>query len=275
MLSILLISFREFLEAWLLVGLFLGLSKQLQLGRTREIFAAVALGMVISLAIPSIVFFAGGHLRALWSDTNVDLIQGIVMVFIAGVIAVVALSLHRLASHKRRAIVEKIKDDLRLRKFNTALFIIITLCIIREGLEVGLFSLSVVLVLPAHTLFLGLIIGFLCAACIGVLVMFASKLVSVRRIYMIVEYGLMFVGAALFKNGLSHIFLAGFNIDLGTIVPLSLPLPNSETSIIGHIFNNLFGIEADMSLVKILILAGYIGLVYYFVFSKRSQSKNS
>ncbi|MBI4226387.1 hypothetical protein HY612_04725, partial [Candidatus Roizmanbacteria bacterium] len=49
MLTTLVISLREFLEVFLIIGVFLGISKKLKLKREREIIFASLLGVIISL----------------------------------------------------------------------------------------------------------------------------------------------------------------------------------------------------------------------------------
>ncbi|MDO8499832.1 MAG: FTR1 family protein [bacterium] len=274
MVSILFITFREFLEAWLIVGLFLGLSKQLQLGRGREMWMAVVAGMFIAIIIPVMVFVFGGRIRGLWDEGNVDFVQGCLMVIASIAIATVALSLHSFFKKDQALSLQKARGLILEKKFDIALCIAIILSIVREGLEVGLFALSIVLVTPTPVLFGGLTTGFMAAGLVGIITMLAYERLPIKRILTTTEYGIMFVGAAMFKNGVSKFLKAGWQVDLSEYLSIPLKfLPDREGNVIGHLLNSVFGVEVDFSVAKMLLLLSYIGIVYYFVFWKPRQSK--
>lgn len=267
------ITFREFFEAWLIVGLFIGIAKSLNLGRGRDMLKAVLLGMVIAIIIPSVVFLAGDSLQRIWTEEKVELTEGVLMIVASLMIGIVSLYLHKFFSVKRQAVIKQATEKLQTNVFDRALFTIIVISIVREGLEIGLFALSISLVTPVKTLFLGLGVGFALASVVGIFAMLAYKRLPIKKIYAVTEIGILFVGAALFKNGISEILEVIWHIDTSKILPLPLSFMPSHESLLGHFLNTIFGIEREFSLAKLLLITLYFGAVYYFVFHRAKQKK--
>lgn len=51
------ITFREFLEAFLIIGVFLGMSKKLHLKKEIEITLAAGIGFAISISLAIVTYF--------------------------------------------------------------------------------------------------------------------------------------------------------------------------------------------------------------------------
>ncbi len=68
------IGFREFLEAFLIVGIFLGVSKKMALKKEMEIGLAAGVGLVLALLLNIGVFFLGAHTQSMVTEHNADAI---------------------------------------------------------------------------------------------------------------------------------------------------------------------------------------------------------
>ena len=101
MLTTLVVSLREFLEVFLIIGVFLGISRKLKLKREREILFASLLGISISFIIPISVFLLGDKARLILSEKNTELLEGYLMIFSGFFIAYVVFSLHNFFALKR------------------------------------------------------------------------------------------------------------------------------------------------------------------------------
>ncbi|MDP1688665.1 MAG: FTR1 family protein [bacterium] len=271
MITIIFITFREFFEAWLIIGLFLGLSEKLKLGRRREIISAILIGMVIALFIPIVVFTYGGELLSFWSEANVDALQGIIMIISSLALGILALSLHKMLKHNHQSVIQHAQEVDAERKFDTALFAAVSLSIIREGFELSLFAISVVLVTTIIEIFIGLAIGFMMATLFGLLAMFIYEHLPIKKIFYFTEISIMFIGAALFKNGTAKFMETVFQVDISNYISIPLKfLPNTEDNIFGHLINSLIGIDSEFSVLKLLLLTFYILVIYNLVFVKHN-----
>src|SRR6266581_531975 len=93
------IAFREFLEAFLLIGIFIGIDRKFKLGKQREILLAATLGIVISLLLPVVVFLFANEAKSVVTEKNSDLLEGYLLTFSGFFLAYVVFSLHRSLQH--------------------------------------------------------------------------------------------------------------------------------------------------------------------------------
>src|SRR3989344_5003562 len=101
MLTTLVISLREFLEVFLIIGVFLGISKKLKIKREKEIILASGIGIIISFLLPISVFLLGDKTRSVLTEKNAELLEGYLMVFSGFFLAYVIFSLHSFFVLKR------------------------------------------------------------------------------------------------------------------------------------------------------------------------------
>jgi high-affinity iron transporter len=273
MFSTLLIAFREFLEAFLIIGMFLGISRQLALKKEKEIYLAAVLGVVVSLLLPILVYMAGARVRTFFTEQQVDLVQGYLMIFSGCFIAYVIFSLHRLFQHQRDRQLAEARQALSGRKFDVSLFFTVLFFIVREGFEVALFTATISLLNVFINNLIGLLLGFVLSALLGALTYLAYIKVPLNKIFKYTEYLILGLGAALVKNGLTKLLENGLHIDLGNILPLHLSfLPSAEDSFLGHALNNLIGLESELSVVKIAVMALYVAIVWQIMNQKHPEA---
>ncbi len=254
MLPTALIAFREFFEAFLIIGIFLGLSKQLQLKKELEILLASGLGILLSVALAVGTFLIGDSARNYLSETGAELLGGYVMLVSGIFIAYVVYSLHKVMGKAHQAAVARAKQKLSQEAFDIALFFTIVALILREGFEVALFTASVSLFADFLSNVYGLMLGFAGAAITGTLVYLAYAKLPIKKIFTVTEYAIVGLGAVMFAGGLTKVMEGQFGITLSNV----MKIPVGEG----------FGI------IPVVIALLYVCLVYVFLMKKRNAKQS-
>lgn len=275
MFTTLMISLREFLEVFLIIGVFLGISKKLRLKREKEILIASFVGIIISFLLPITVFLYGDRARLILNEENADLLGSYLMVFSGFFIAYVVFSLHKTFALRRSRSLIQAHQKLQQNVFDISLFFTIVFFVIREGFEIALFTATTSLFSRFVENLAGLFIGFTVSSFLGILTFVSYMKFSIGKVFKVTEYLIILLGASFVKNGVSELVWQYFHINLSSIIPVNLYFIPSSSSYIGHLLNNLFGIEQSMSLVKILIMAGYMSLVSLLFLRKRTARTES
>lgn len=250
-----LIVFREFLEAFLLAGVFLGMSKQLKLKKEFEILLALGIGVSVSILLATGIFFFGDSARAILTEANAELLEGYLMLFSGAFIAYVVFALHRAMGKAKMDAVQMAKDVLKATAFDMSFFFLIIFLILREGFEIALFTASVSLFSDFATNMLGLFIGFSAAAVVGVGFYFFYTKIPLNKIFTATEYAIIALGAVFTSNGIMKMLEVQFGFQPSDF--LAVPLPFLESSI---------------SLLSPLLMLAYAGAVYYLFLRKKPTS---
>ena len=269
MLTTLVISLREFLEVFIIIGVFLGISKKLKLKREKEIILASAIGIVISFILPVSVFLLGDKARLILSEKNTELLEGYLMIFSGFFIAYVVFSLHNFFVLKRSKHLIVAHQKLQQNIFDISLFLTIVFFIIREGFEIALFTATTSLFSKFIENLAGLTIGFLASSTMGILTFLAYVKFPIGRVFKLTEYLIVILGAAFVKNGLTELFEIYFDFHLSTLFPINLNFLPAKSSFIGHMVKNIFGLEQNFSLAKLTIMSLYILFIYLMFLRKK------
>lgn len=262
MISTLIISLREFLEVFLIIGVFLGISRKLQLKREKEIILASVLGISISLILPLIVFLLGEKAGTIFTEHNSELLEGYLMVFSGFFIAYVVFSLHNFFVIKRSRMVINAHQKLQKNIFDLSLFFTIVFFIIREGFEIALFTATTSLFSKFMENITGLILGFTISAIFGFMTFFAYLKFPISKIYKFTEYLIVLLGASFVTNGLNELAEVYLDVHLSRVLPLKLSFLPTTSTFIGHLIKSMTGLEQNFSLVKLSIMIIYITSIY-------------
>jgi high-affinity iron transporter len=270
-----LISFREFLEAFLIVGVFLGISKKLNLKKEFEISIAAIVGIMISLFMAAGTYAFGDRARGVLTEKNAELLESYLMIFSGFFLAYVILSLHSIIHRSHAGTLIKAHKKLQENVFDVSLFMTIVFLVVREGFEIALFTASTSLFSAFMQNFIGLMAGFAAATVIGMGTFLAYIKFPLSKVFKATEYMIVLLGAALVQKGLTELLEHGYNIHLDRMFALPFGFLPAKSTFIGHFISSFTGIDQKFSLVRLAIMAGYVGIVYLLFIRQNKSSVKS
>lgn len=271
MLTTLVIAFREFLEAFLIVGIFLGISRKLKLKKEIEIGLAAAIGIAIALLLSGVTYTLGDAARAILTEQRAELLGNYLLLFSGFFLAYVVLSLHNRISQNKKDIIKKASEKLKKQVFDFSLFTTVIFLVSREGFEIALFTASTSLFAQFFQNFLGLLIGLTIASIVGGFTFAAYVKFPIRKVFKYTEYMIILLGASMVQVGITELLQHQFNFHLANIASFGISFLPSETSMVGHFIRSFAGIDNEFSLPRLLIMLFYIAVIYMF-FSKRKAA---
>src|SRR3989338_110024 len=251
MLTTAIIAFREFLEAFLIVGVFLGVSRSLNLKREFEILLAAAVGIALSLLGTTGMYVFGDYARAILTEEKADFLESYLLVFSGLFIAYVVFSLHGMMNKNRAQQLNAAKEHLKGGAFKISLFLTVLFLVIREGFEIALFTARVS-----------------AASGFGLLTYLAYTHFPIEKIFRATEYAIILLGAALTQNGITKLFETHFAVRLSDMASFNFQFLPDEDSFLVHVLQGIFGVDQEFSLVRLVIMLAYVALIY-IVFMKK------
>jgi len=264
-----LIAFREFFEAFLIVGVFLGISSKLGLKREKDILLAAFVGFLFSFILSILVYIFADFSREVLNHENAELLESYLMIFSGIFIAYVVFSLHGVLSKSKGGKLLKAHKVLESREFDLSLFFMIAMLVGREGFEIALFTATTSLFAGFTQNLLGLFIGFVGAGVIGSLSYLSYLRFPISKVFRVTEYMIILLGAALVQNGLTELIQQSFNIRLKDILQLPLGFLPDHHTVIGHLLQMYTGIDNELSLPRLTIMLIYITAVYFLFLHKK------
>lgn len=258
-----LITFREVLEAALVVGIVLGYLARTGLTRHRGVvFAGIAAGVAASgLGAFLFVRLAGG-----FEGRAEQLFEGITMLVGAALLTTMILWMMR----QRQVAAElEAKVAASLRGPNRAsLFALVFVAILREGIETVLFLSAARIASPGNNL-VGALLGLIVAIVLGFALFVGSLKVSLRSFFAVTNILLILFAAGLIGMGVHEFQEAGvLPTVVGYVWNINPPAPDGgpypalhEKGAVGSILRGLFGFNGDPSLLEVVAYGGYLATV--------------
>ncbi|GER71374.1 hypothetical protein BpJC7_26770 [Weizmannia acidilactici] len=193
MIGSLFISFREGLEAALVIGIILTqLVRIRRKGMIKYVYIGVVLGFITSVAGGMISFTEAKAAE----ESSEDIFEGVMMLISAGLIAYFILWLHR--NHDASSsVVKKVSQSTNA----ISLLVLSFLSVFREGMELVAFNLTKITE-NAYTVAIGSTIGIILAIFIAIVVFKTSIKLNLSLVFKTLGVFLILVGGGLFKEGL-------------------------------------------------------------------------
>lgn len=195
--DILLISFRESFEAWLIVGIiitYLKTSGRLRL--LRPAYFGALFGISASLFLGTTIFSEAARL----SSRSKDIFEATMMILAAGLVGYFVVWM----SHQNQTVANQVKTQVEKRTTWIEIFLLSLLSVLREGVELTVFILTKVSITPGKIIFAascGLLVSLLAAY----VVFLVASHYLLKYIFKLLGILLIFLGAEMFGEGLSKI----------------------------------------------------------------------
>jgi high-affinity iron transporter len=252
MLAAALITFREGLEAALIVGIVLGyLKKTGHMDRQQGVWWGVVVAVAASLAAALGLQAVGAR----FEGRAEEVFEGMTMLLAAGVLTWMVFWMQAQGRRIKGQLEEEVRQAVAAEQ-SWALFSLAFLAVVREGIETVLFlSAAVFASSPVQTLTGGLV-GLAAAVVVGWLLFAASVRLDVRRFFRVTGVLLIVFAAGLVAHGVHEFQEAGLLPILTEHVWDINPILN-EKSTLGSILTSLFGYNGNPSLIEVLSYVGY------------------
>ena len=268
------ITFRETLEAALVVGIALSyLARTKQTRYNRVVYSGVLAGAVASV-IAAVLFdrLAGG-----FSGRAEEIFEGITM--LVGALLLTTMILWML---RQRHVAQELENRVaaEVAQANVwGLFGLLAVSVLREGIETVIF-LSAAAAGSSGSSLSGAVVGIVAAVALGIAMFAGARRISLKAFFTVTSILLILFAAGLVAQGVHELQEAHilpvlvehvWNLNPELNVDGSFPLLH-ESGELGSLLKSLFGYNGNPSLLEVLSYGAYLAAV---LFAWRSPSKDA
>jgi high-affinity iron transporter len=272
MLPALLITFREVLEAALIVATILGILTKL--GHHQSIKTVWT--ATISALLVSVLLLAGGSLLGLkiqeLFEAQEALFEGIVMIISAFFITWAVFFLHKTFGHYKLQLLQQVRQTMELNQ-KRGIFLLVFTAVFREGFEIILFLSTMFFSSRPIDILNGFILGAMIATIIAILLFKTTIKLPVFYAFRITSLLLILFAAGLLAHGYHELTEAGVISEIGFLPTLTFSFLPEKTSVLGSTIRAVFGLAKQMHTVEFILWSGYTLIMTWIVFLKPSLKK--
>ena len=248
------LALREGLEAALLIGLLLGTLKKL--GHT-EYQGMIWFGAGLAIIVSGAAGYLSNVLGASFEGRNEEIFEGITMLLAAGLLTWVILWMRTQSRGINERLAANIKEVVSNQN-QFALFSLTFIAVIREGIELALFLVTVSLDIDGREVLLGASLGLAAVTVVAFLSFKSLIRLNISRFFQVTSIILVLFAAGLVAHGVHE-----FN-EVGFIPPVIEHLWDinhiiDEKSPSGELLKALFGYNGNPSLTEM------VAYIMYFV----------
>ena len=252
MLSSLLITLREGLEAALIVGIILAyLVRTNNRAAFKSVWLGVGLAVLASLGAGVAIYVTAGEL----SGRAEEVFEGLAMFLAAGILTWMIFWMSRQARHIKGQLESGVRKAV-LQNGKWALFLLAFIAVLREGIELALFLTAAVFATDAPQTLIGSALGLGTSALLGWSLVATTMRLDLRRFFQVTGILLILFAAGLVAHGVHELNEVGWIPaviehvwDTNAIL--------SDTSLLGEVLKTLLGYNGNPSLTEVLAYAAY------------------
>src|SRR3989338_10099731 len=266
MIASFIITFRETLEAALVVGIILSfLARTKQAKYNNVVYVGIASGLIASI-IGALIFvnIAGG-----FEGKAENIFEGVTMLFGSVLLTTMILWMMK-QRHIALEIEKKVEKEVK-ETHKLGLFLLVFIAVLREGIETVIF-LGASNFASNEGSIIGGLAGIAIAIFLGYLIFVSSMKISIKKFFVITNVILILFAAGLVAHGVHEFQEAGIipalieeAWNINPAAPLAekgiYPLLH-ENGNIGSILKGLFGYNGNPALIEILAYLAYLAFVF-------------
>ncbi|HFD39722.1 MAG TPA: hypothetical protein ENJ31_07755 [Anaerolineae bacterium] len=247
-----LLTFREGLEAALLLSIVFGVLHRL--GRSEQgwvVWLGAGLAGLVSLIVGLSLYALG----VAFEGQAERVFEGTTMLLAAGVLTWMIFWMAR----QGRAIQDRLEQDVHRASHSGgqwALFSLAFIAVLREGIELALFLTAAAFSSTAGAVLVGGLIGLGATVAVGWLLFTTTRRLNVRTFFRLTSVLLIFFAAGLVAHGVHEFNEAGLIPPIIEHVWDLNPVLN-EDSVLGQALTALFGYNGNPSLTEVAAYIGY------------------
>jgi high-affinity iron transporter len=246
-----LVTFRESLEAALIVGIVMAFLKR---NHKTSSYPLVLTAIAAALGFSFFGAYGFSFIEGGFTGVNEQIFEGTVMWIAAGLLTYMIVWLYR-QKNMRHKLEQKLMEHAETIK-KMSLFSLVFFAVFREGIETVLF-MNAIRFSAGHVALWGVFLGFLAAVVTGYMLFVLEVKLPMKRFFQFSGALLILFAAGLFAHGFHEFEEAG-------LVPMivehlyDINFLLDEESYLGEVMKGIFGYNANPSLGEFTIYLTYL-----------------
>ena len=271
MLPSFLITFREVIEASLIVATILGILIKLKHKKSvKTVWYATSFAIILSVILLGAGALFGIKVQELYSGKIEEAIEGVFMITSAVFITWAVFFLHKYFARYKVLLIKKIKKSLEGNE-QKGLFALVFTAVFREGFEIVLFLSTIYFSSNPQSIFIGFSGGVVAGLLVSFALFGATLKLPVYLAFRTTSALLILFAAGLLARGVHEFAEAGVIPELSKFSFNFLP---NASSFSGQMLKAIFGITQHMDIGQILIYTAYVAFMTYWVFIRENSKVN-
>jgi len=263
-----LITFREVIEASLIVATILGILLRFdQFKSVKTVWIAT-----FSATLLSVVILIGGALLGVrvqeLYEQHEAAIEGILMITSAIFITWAIFFLHTYFTQYKVNLLRKVKNTIEENK-ESGIFILTFTAVFREGIEIVLFLSTIYLADNPFAIFLGFIGGLFSGLVLAFTLFRSTIKIQVRYAFQVSSVLLILFAGGLIIRGIHEFNEIGMIPELSTY---TIPFIPSAGTFMSEMVKAIFGITQRMNYVQLITYFLYITGMHWYVFFRKTNT---
>lgn len=262
MLPAFLITFREVIEASLIVATILGiLTKVNQAKGIRTVWFATTCAALTSILLLVAGSVFGFQVQKIYTGKVEELIEGILMVTSAVFITWAVFFLHKYFSRYKVKLLQKVQAKVEQEE-QKGLFVLAFTAVFREGIEIVLFLTTIYFSSSPQQVFTGFSAGLVGGLLVSLALFGATLRLPVYYAFRVTSGLLILFAAGLLARGVHEFAEAGMIPEFSRI---SLPLL-PHNSFYADMMTAVFGVTKRMDMLQISLYVLYTSVMVWYVY---------
>ncbi len=272
MLPSFLITFREVIEASLIVATILGILVKINQQKSiKTVWLATAAAALTSIILLGFGSLFGIEVQKLYSGKIEEFTEGTLMITSALFITFAVFFLHKYFSNYKVKLLQKVKNTVESQE-QKGLFILVFTAVFREGFEIVLFLSTVYFSSNPERIFSGFIGGVAAGLVVSFALFTATLRLPIFYAFKTTSILLILFAAGLLARGVHEFAEVGF---IPETTSFSIPFFPSTQTIFGNIIHSVFGVTQHMDILQIVFYFSYSAAMVWYVFFRKKHSINA
>jgi len=250
-----LITIREGLEAFLIVGILLGYLTKIK--RT-QFKTHIWIGTAVALFVSILLAFLFQYMAFQFEGTSAEIFEAVVALLAVGVLTWMVLWMQR-QSRGIQGELEQKADEAISSGQAFALGSLAFVSVLREGVETSLFLSALLVTSRDMQLFPGAVLGLVIAAGITYLLFRSVIRLNLRNFFIVTGFFLILIAAGLIGHSVMALQDLGW-LPIGTTIVWNLQAFISNEGLAGRLLHAFVGYEAAPTLLMVLAYTLYVVL---------------
>jgi high-affinity iron transporter len=270
MLPAFLITFREVIEASLIVATILGILVKLnQTKGIKTVWLATGTATLLSILLLGLGSLFGIKVQEVYSGKTEEFIEGILMVLSAIFITWAVFFLHKYFSNYKVKLLKKVKETVE-KEEQKGLFVLVFTAVFREGFEIVLFLSTIYFSSNPQEIFTGFSGGMIAGLLVSVAFFTATLRMPIYYAFRVTSALLILFAAGLLSRGIHEFSEVGFIPEIGKFTLAFIP---AKATFAGDMVKAIFGLTKNMDLIQATAYTTYVVFMAWWVYV-RDMAKN-